>query len=472
MDGADGERYRVDVRWTERTRSSGEEMDGADERSSSKFDCSICLRLLHAPSTLPCGHSFCRACLRQCLEHSLKCPECRTDVPFDAADPQVSIALADALAQMYPRETAARLAEMPAASSPSSSGPAGVPSFPLFVLEPLLPGQVMQLHVFEPRYIRLTDRALSEPRLNRAFGMVGASSRTSSGLNTHGVEARILEHTLLGNGCYLLRVQGMRRFRILRTWELDGYRNAAVSWAADNPLRDDDGTFSIESAILASELRGLLKEWMREVQVGRWERHAGQIERLIGELGPLPSADEPEKLGLWGAACINPLPPLGVAPEIRTQALEATEPIFRLRLVLAATESSYCSYLKRQSEWHPRRWRGALYDWALCMYPPVFFCLVFFALTRYLTPNTFAALYNPAMRGMRAYVHALAPDGSSQQAEDASLPPGVLDLGGMSQSSTPIELNAPAHPLSAWLENMTMADKLSWVFSLVNWGVL
>ena len=105
------------------------------------------------------------------------------------------------------------------------------------------------------------------------------------------------------------------------------------------------------------------------------------------------------------------------------------------------------------------------------MYPPVFFCLVFFALTRYLTPNTFAALYNPAMRGMRAYVHALAPDGSSQQ-EDASLPPGVLDLGGMSQSSTPIELNAPAHPLSAWLENMTMADKLSWVFSLVNWGVL
>ena len=122
MDGADhGERYRVDVRWTERTRSSGEEMDGADEHSSSKFDCSICLRLLHAPSTLPCGHSFCRACLRQCLEHSLKCPECRTDVPFDAADPQVSIALADALAQMYPRETAARLAEMPAASSPSSS---------------------------------------------------------------------------------------------------------------------------------------------------------------------------------------------------------------------------------------------------------------------------------------------------------------------------------------------------------------
>ena len=100
----------------------------------STFECSICLRYMYQPVTLPCGHSFCQLCLRQCLEHNLRCPSCRTDVPFEAADPQVSIALSDALEQLNPIEAAARRAE--AAATPSASGvSAGLPSFPLFVLE-------------------------------------------------------------------------------------------------------------------------------------------------------------------------------------------------------------------------------------------------------------------------------------------------------------------------------------------------
>ena len=165
---------------------------------SSTFDCSICLRLMHEPATLPCGHSFCKTCLRTCLEHSLCCPTCRMDVPSEMAEPQVNIALSEALEQLNPTEATARREE--AATAPVRETPAGLPSFPLFVLEPLLPGQVMTLHVFEPRYIRLTQRALSEPRLQCSFGMVCGGLARQSGISTHGVEAKILEHSDAGGG--------------------------------------------------------------------------------------------------------------------------------------------------------------------------------------------------------------------------------------------------------------------------------
>lgn len=303
------------------------------------------------------------------------------DVPAEAAEPAVNIALSQALELLNPAEAAARRAEVAAAPPPDA--PAGLPSFPLFILEPLLPGQVMTLHVFEPRYIRLTQRALSEPRLQRSFGMVCSTHARQSGLATHGVEARILEHSDAGGGRYYLRVQGKRRFRILRTWSLDGYRNAAIAWATDGPpalvsttsssssttatslsastghmvagvAPAEDATAvhstarsatsvevmaSLHGAILAAELRSTLMQWLIEVQSG-WERREGQIERLLRDLGPMPQSNEIERLGLWGAACINPLPVLGLAPEVRCVALEASEPLARMRLVLAATETS------------------------------------------------------------------------------------------------------------------------------------
>ena len=125
---------------------------------------------MHQPATLPCGHSFCRKCLRQCLVHDLRCPSCRVDVPYNATDPAVNIALTEALQLLHPREAAERRAEEQ--DAPPAPDEGGLPSFPLFVLEPLLPHQVMHLHVFEPRYIRLVQRCLTEPALDRCFGMV------------------------------------------------------------------------------------------------------------------------------------------------------------------------------------------------------------------------------------------------------------------------------------------------------------
>lgn len=229
----------------------------SDSAWMSSFECSVCLRLLHEPATLPCGHSFCRRCLIQCLDHDLRCPSCRVDVPVEAANCQVNVTLAEALQMLFPSEAAERTTEMKDTPIVIHEG---LQSFPLFVLEPLMPGQTMNLHVFEPRYIRLTQRALTEPRLQRSFGMIAPQHRHSNGLATHGTSAVIIHSSDAGGGRFYLTVKGGRRFKVLRTWDVDGYRNAAITWAHDAPsVASTDSTsagdVALRNTLLAREVR-------------------------------------------------------------------------------------------------------------------------------------------------------------------------------------------------------------------------
>jgi hypothetical protein len=63
------------------THIQGAHPNGRDRRKlehSDDLDCTLCLKLLYNPITTPCGHSFCRSCLLQALDHGNKCPMCRT----------------------------------------------------------------------------------------------------------------------------------------------------------------------------------------------------------------------------------------------------------------------------------------------------------------------------------------------------------------------------------------------------------
>lgn len=48
------------------------------EPSSRVPECVICQEIFYEPVTLPCGHSFCRSCIRQSLRVKPLCPSCRT----------------------------------------------------------------------------------------------------------------------------------------------------------------------------------------------------------------------------------------------------------------------------------------------------------------------------------------------------------------------------------------------------------
>lgn len=56
-----------------------EESDQDSGPVEKDFHCSCCYELMVDPTTLNCGHSFCRFCLAQWWHSSKKttCPECR-----------------------------------------------------------------------------------------------------------------------------------------------------------------------------------------------------------------------------------------------------------------------------------------------------------------------------------------------------------------------------------------------------------
>ncbi|MDB2397697.1 hypothetical protein N9V82_00560, partial [Candidatus Poseidoniales archaeon] len=100
-------------------------------------------------------------------------------------------------------------------------------SLPLFVLPMvLMPGEVQELRVFEPRYRQMLDDCLLD---NKNFGLVmndpfEPSNHWSGkamccvpihwdGPRTHGCEAEILEHDTKGSN-HFISIVGRRRFTV------------------------------------------------------------------------------------------------------------------------------------------------------------------------------------------------------------------------------------------------------------------
>jgi Lon protease-like protein len=109
-----------------------------------------------------------------------------------------------------------------------------MPMFPLGSV--LLPGAVLPLHVFEPRYRQLTEDCLAG---DREFGVVliergnevgGGDTRTSVG-----TVARVVEAVPFPDGRWALATVGTRRIRVRRWLDDDPYPRAEVEDWDDPP---------------------------------------------------------------------------------------------------------------------------------------------------------------------------------------------------------------------------------------------
>ena len=66
--------------------------------------CPICHELMAGPSSLMCGHSFCRACLVKVMRQSSTCPMCRA--AYYHGTPQPNVALTSLMEAAFPAEAA------------------------------------------------------------------------------------------------------------------------------------------------------------------------------------------------------------------------------------------------------------------------------------------------------------------------------------------------------------------------------
>lgn len=384
-----------------------------DTLSAGEFDCALCLKLLYEPVTASCGHSYCKRCAFELVQSSyaasdrsavvaasappsIKCPICRKILDRRWA-PTPSIALGRLLRLSYPSEYKARededlaLDQLPCLPhSPITWN--GQKLLPLFVLDSILPGQKMLLHVFEIRYRLLIQRALAEH--NRRFGMVGYvrsshralenesshSSDISGGIADVGTEVEIVSCNELPDGRFRVVIKGRGMFRVVERRLIDGYWEGSVEKAdidgIHTPQRDVEGSSSaadrdsnagdeeekeeeseysmqhhdIDSIIkLGREVIKSYQEWEELVRINAWERHPRHMQEVRNVLGAMPLPEQqPGQLAIWIAAAINPLPPLGVSKEIRPAILSAANNMERLTIVSDALKESIAVVRKKR----------------------------------------------------------------------------------------------------------------------------
>lgn len=134
---------------------------------------------------------------------------------------------------------------------------------PLFPLPGalLLPGSELPLNIFEPRYLRMVNDSLSQPRL---IGMIqtlparDASNRSI--LADVGCAGRISGFQETGDGRYLIVLSGVCRFRIIEeTTGETPYRTARVDWS---PYQADLTEHAHDSSVDKDELARALRDYL------------------------------------------------------------------------------------------------------------------------------------------------------------------------------------------------------------------
>eukprot|EP00899_Mesostigma_viride_P014799 jgi/Mesvir1/2331/Mv19356-RA.2 len=286
-----------------------------------EFDCTLCLKLLFEPVTTPCGHSFCRSCLFRSFDHGNKCPMCRKVLYLSGGSRQapISVVLQNILEKHFPEEYAARRAEVAQVAISATS----TDIMPLFVMDIMLPGQKMNLNIFEPRYRLMVRRCMEG---DRHFGMAG-THRTTHNLLEIATECEITDCEGQPDGRFHIEVVAKRRFQIKKVWDEDGYRVAEVSWIKDEPGAAEAGGTSASSAppagdsasesrapeqetaaALVASAERLTTAWlthMREIQNSAATGNpqvlgmVAEIEHLVRHAGPKPSVDNLEAFSFW-----------------------------------------------------------------------------------------------------------------------------------------------------------------------------
>jgi Lon protease-like protein len=183
-----------------------------------------------------------------------------------------------------------------------------VPVSPMFPLgSVLVPGMILPLHVFEPRYRALVrdctagDGEFGVVLIERGSEVGGGDARTDVG-----TMARIVQADELPDGRFAVGAVGMRRIRVTAWLADEPYPRAEV---ADWPDVDVDGNGDVaeEGAVAPPAATGALVE-----DVDGLLRRVGALRTELGEPAPpldFSLAEDPLIAG-YQATALAPLGPL------------------------------------------------------------------------------------------------------------------------------------------------------------------
>jgi Lon protease-like protein len=173
-----------------------------------------------------------------------------------------------------------------------------MPELPLFPLRTVLfPGGLLPLRIFEPRYVDMLGRCMSE---GGEFGVVliirGDESGAVAAMADVGTTARIIDFNTLPDGLLGLMCRGARRFRLRsRRQQGDGLHLGTVEWIADSPPSALAGEHRPVARVLGRVLQELgVTGQLLQVNL----EDAGWVADRLAELLPLERAMQQELLEL------------------------------------------------------------------------------------------------------------------------------------------------------------------------------
>ena len=174
---------------------------------------------------------------------------------------------------------------------------------PIFPLEGalLLPGGMLPLNIFEPRYLNMTQAALTDE--TRSIGMIqpeGDEAGDSPAVYQTGCAGRIISFSETDDGRILITLSGMCRFNVVEELPLkDGYRRIVADYG---PFRNDmrvDATADVDRARLLAVLKAYLQH---EGIEANWKAIEGADDaRLVASLAMMCPFRSSEKQALLEA---------------------------------------------------------------------------------------------------------------------------------------------------------------------------
>ena len=193
--------------------------------------------------------------------------------------------------------------------------PAAIPVFPLPEVL-LLPGGMLPLNIFEPRYLAMVQAALSADRMIGMIQPLSSGGRSGEPpLYNTGCAGRIRRFEETPDGRYLISLKGVCRFDVAE--ELaphDGYRRAQPDWTPYEGDLERETHSCLERGRLFPALRGYFKLHGIEAD---WETLGdAPDERLVTCLSMICPFGAPEKQALLEA------PSLDARAEILTTLVE------------------------------------------------------------------------------------------------------------------------------------------------------
>ena len=174
---------------------------------------------------------------------------------------------------------------------------------PIFPLEGalLLPGGMLPLNIFEPRYLNMSQAALTDE--TRTIGMIqpeGDEAGDRPAVYQTGCAGRIISFSETDDGRILITLSGMCRFNVVEELPLkDGYRRIVADYGRFRNDMRVDATDDIDRARLLAVLKAYLEH---EGIEANWKAIEGADDaRLVASLAMMCPFRASEKQALLEA---------------------------------------------------------------------------------------------------------------------------------------------------------------------------